>query len=70
MVGIPARVIEEIIEAKMTITPEMAIGLGDALGMDPQFWLNLESDYRMALARSPDPVLKSAQPMGAQPQSS
>ena len=49
--GRPAQAINEIIGGKKSITPETAIGLGKVLGIDAQFWSNLESDYRMALAR-------------------
>ena len=49
--GRPAQAINEIIRAKKSITPETAIGLGKVLGIDAQFWTNLEADYRMTLAR-------------------
>ena len=49
--GRPAQVINEIIRAKKAITPETAIGLGKVLGIDAQFWTNLEATYRMTLAR-------------------
>ncbi len=50
----PPQVINEIIKAKKSITPETAIGLEKALGIDAQFWTNLESSYRLALARNRD----------------
>ena len=49
--GRPAQAINEIIKAKKSITPETAIGLGRVLGIDAQFWSNLEAEYRMTLAR-------------------
>ena len=49
--GRPAQAINEIIRAKKSITPETAIGLGRVLGIDAQFWINLEATYRMTLAR-------------------
>ena len=49
--GRPAQAINEIIRAKKSITPETAIGLGRVLGIDAQFWVNLEATYRMTLAR-------------------
>ena len=49
--GRPPQVINEIIRAKKAITPDTAIGLGKVLGIDPQYWINLETDYRMTLAR-------------------
>ena len=50
--GRPAQVINEIIRAKKAVTPDTAIGLGKVLGIDPQYWINLETDYRMTLARN------------------
>ena len=58
--GRPAQVINEIIKAKKSITPETAIGLGRVLGIDPQFWTNLEADYRMTLARKREEDVLSA----------
>lgn len=49
--GYPAQVVNEIIRGKQAVTPDIAIALGKVLGGDPQFWVNLETDYRMALAR-------------------
>ena len=49
--GRPAQAINEIIRGKKAITPETAIGLEKALGIDAWFWMNLEVDYRMTLAR-------------------
>ena len=31
------------------ITPELAAGLGKALGIDGQFWLNFEEHYQLTL---------------------
>ena len=49
--GRPAQAINEIVRAKKAITPETAIGLGRVLGIDARFWTNLETAYRMSLAR-------------------
>ncbi len=49
--GRPAQAINEIIGGKKSITPETAIGLAKVLGIDARFWINLEADYRMTLAR-------------------
>ena len=37
---------------KRAITPETATGLGEAFGVDPQFWMNLESSYRLSKVKS------------------
>ncbi len=56
----PPQVINEIIKAKKSITPATAIGLEKALGIDAHFWSNLESNYRLALARNRDKETLSA----------
>ncbi len=48
--GKPAEAVDEIIKGKKAITPDTAIGLGEVLGISPQFWNALEADYRMTLA--------------------
>ena len=50
--GRPPQVVNEIIRGKKGITPDTAVGLGKVLGIDPQYWINLETDYRMTLARN------------------
>jgi len=50
--GRPPQVVNEIVRGRKAITPDTAIGLGKALGIDPQYWINLETDYRMTLARN------------------
>ena len=47
----PTAVINRIISGKTQVTPETAQGLGEALGTGAQFWLNLESAYRLFIAR-------------------
>lgn len=42
----PANDISLIITGKLEITPETAIGLGDAFGTGPEYWMNLETAYQ------------------------
>ncbi len=48
VLGRPAKTISEILLGKKAITPETAKGLGEAFGVDPQFWMNLEGAYRLS----------------------
>lgn len=50
-IGRPAQAINEIVRGKKAITAETAIQLEDALGIPAHFWLNLQSDYELAVAR-------------------
>ncbi len=47
ILGVSLRLVNEIINAKRSITPETAKLLGNALGTNPQLWMNLESAYQL-----------------------
>ncbi len=47
----PPQAVNEILRAKKQITPETALRIAAALGTSPELWLNLEAEYRLALAR-------------------
>lgn len=49
ILGRGVTVVNEILSGKRGITPETAQDLADALGGSAQFWLNLESMYRLSL---------------------
>jgi len=49
--GRPIQTINEIIQAKKQITPETALELAEAFGTSAEFWTNLETNYRLHLAR-------------------
>jgi HTH-type transcriptional regulator/antitoxin HigA len=49
--GRPVQTINEIVQAKKQITPETALDLSAALGTSAEFWTNLETNYRLHLAR-------------------
>ena len=49
--GRPPQVINEIIRAKKAITPETALDLERVLGISARYWLGLETEYRLTLAR-------------------
>lgn len=44
--------INDLVKGRRGITPDTAIRLGAALGVSPEFWLNLQRDYDMRLARA------------------
>lgn len=52
ILGRNTRLVNEIITGKRGITPETAKGLGDVFGTGAQFWMNLESAYRLSQVRS------------------
>lgn len=50
-IGVPPRRINEIVHAKRAITADTALRLGRYFGVEPQFWLNLQSRYDLELAQ-------------------
>jgi HTH-type transcriptional regulator/antitoxin HigA len=51
IIGRPARLVNEIIGGKKSITPETAVQIGDALGTGAELWLNLDSQYQLSKVR-------------------
>lgn len=49
-IGVDRAAIKAILDGKRSITAEMSIKLGLALGLSPAFWLNLQSDYDLRKA--------------------
>jgi HTH-type transcriptional regulator/antitoxin HigA len=54
ILGRPRRLVNEILMGKRGITTETANGLGAAFGTSAQFWLNLESAYRLSRVQDKD----------------
>ncbi|WP_296136813.1 HigA family addiction module antitoxin [uncultured Tessaracoccus sp.] len=44
---VPPRRIDEIVHGKRAITADTALHLGRYFGVEPQFWLNLQSRYEL-----------------------
>lgn len=47
ILGVNKKTVSEIISGKRSITPDMALLIGEALGTGPTVWLNLDSEYRL-----------------------
>ena len=41
-IGVEVKAINRIVNNKSSITPEMSVKLGCALGISPQFWMNAQ----------------------------
>ena len=50
-VGVAPIRINEIVHGRRSITADTALRIGRALGMTPEFWLNLQRMYDLDLAR-------------------
>ena len=62
-VRVSPRRISEVVHGRRAITADTALRLGKALGMTPDFWLNLQRMYDLEVARASTDVT-SIEPMG------
>ena len=51
VLGRPLQTVNQIINGRKSITPQTALELAQVFGTSPELWLNLESAYRLSLAR-------------------
>lgn len=50
-IKVPTQRVNEIVKGKRGISPETAWLFSQAFGTSPQFWLNLQTNYDLALTR-------------------
>ena len=50
-IGVPVQRVNEIVRGKRGVTPESAWLFAQAFGTTPEFWLNLQTNYDLALVR-------------------
>ena len=51
-IDVPPNPISQILSGKRAVTGDSALRFGHWFGMDPQFWLNLQAQYDLAVAGS------------------
>lgn len=51
-IKVPPNRISQIIQGKRAITGDTALRLGHWFGMNPQFWLNLQSQFDLRVAEA------------------
>ena len=49
-IEVPANRVSQIIAGKRSVTGDSALRFGHWFGVDPQFWLNLQSQFDLAVA--------------------
>ena len=49
-IEVPANRVSQIIAGKRSVTGDSALRFGHWFGVDPQFWLNLQSQYDLVVA--------------------
>ena len=50
-IDVPANRISQILAGTRAVTGDSALRFGHWFGMDPQFWLNLQAQYELAVAK-------------------
>ena len=50
-INVPANRVSQLIHCKREITADTALRLGRYFGIEPEFWLNLQSRYNMKIAQ-------------------
>lgn len=48
---VPANRLSDIVRGRRAISPETALRLGRYFGTGPEFWMNLQANYDLALAK-------------------
>lgn len=51
-IGVPASVLNEVLNGKRAVTTEYALLLEAALGIEADIWLRLQTEYNKQLAKS------------------
>ncbi len=49
-IDVPANRVSQIINGKRAVTGDTALRFGHWFGIDPQFWLNLQAQFELAIA--------------------
>lgn len=52
LIGVPPGRISDIIAGKRSITADTALRLGKFFGIEPEFWMNLQKNYELRVARN------------------
>lgn len=50
--GVSAMRISHLVREEQPVTAELALRLGQAFGQSPQYWLNLQADYDLRIAKA------------------
>lgn len=58
IMNVPRNAVTQIVANDRAITPVMALRLSAALGPSPEFWLNLQKNYDMRMAKQDKQIAK------------
>jgi addiction module HigA family antidote len=58
VLGVSRQTLNNLVNGKSGISPEMAIRLSKAFGSSPETWLRMQLDYDLALARKHEGLIQ------------
>ena len=62
-IGVPPNRVSRIIAGKRSVSADSALRFGRWFGVEPQFWLNLQSQFDLAVAQArADDEIRAVQP--------
>lgn len=56
--GVSRQALNNLVNEKASMSPEMAIRLGKAFGLNTRMWMGLQAQYDLAQARRLEPTIK------------
>ncbi|MDD5029192.1 MAG: HigA family addiction module antitoxin [Rhodoferax sp.] len=51
-IGVSPMRVSHVLKGDKPVTAELALRLGQAFGQSPQYWLNLQADYDLKIAKA------------------
>lgn len=51
-IGVPQPTLQLVVTGRRSISAELALKLGIYFGMEPQFWMNLQAEHDLRVARA------------------
>ena len=67
VLGVTRQTLNNLVNAKSGISPEMAIRLSKAFGSNPEIWLGMQLDYDLAQVRQHEDKIQVERVMRPQP---
>lgn len=64
-IGVPMAKLEAVVSRQASVDADLALRLGRYFGTSPEFWMNLQGSYDLALALKSAGDLQSIRPVNA-----
>lgn len=64
-IGVPPNRVTRLVAGQSSVTADTALRLSKAFGTTPQFWMNLQSNYELRLAKDKAHAFENIEPVVA-----